>query len=183
VNLTADNYHLAIAPYAPGSPTDLGENAGDSATTIIAKLTAFMNGAIKTWIKQNKGVADAAGIKLDSYEAAIGSFYGTTNLQTHIDLQNDPRLGDLEKQFIAMWDQASGGGLYNAFGLVSPYSEWGQWGLLNDVNAAGSVKFNAVSSLVGPVLPPPPGTSVPEPTTLGVLAAFSLLGLRRRRPR
>lgn len=181
VNLKADNYHMAIAPYVPGSPTDLGENPDDSATTILAKLTAFMNGSIKTWIQQNKGVADAAGIKLDSYEAAIGSFYGTTNLQTHIDLQNDPRLGDLEKQFIAMWDQASGGGLYNAFGLVSPYSQWGQWGLLNDVNASGSVKFNAVSSLVGPVLPPPPGTGVPEPTTLGVLGIFSLFGLRRRR--
>lgn len=183
VNLKADNYRIAIAPYVPGSPTDLGENAGDSATTIINKLSAFMNGSIKTWITQNKGVADAAGIKLDSYEAAIGSFYGTTNLQTHIDLQNDPRLGDLEKQFIAMWDQASGGGLYNAFGLVSPYSQWGQWGLLNDVNATGSVKWDAVSSLVaatvGPGLPPPVG-GVPEPSMIGLLG-LTLLGRRRRR--
>lgn len=183
VNLTADNYRMAIAPYVPGSPTDLGENPGDSSTTIINKLTAFMNGPIKTWIQQNKGVADGAGIKLDSYEAAIGSFYGTTNLQTHIDLQNDPRLGDLEKQFIAMWDQASGGGLYNAFGLVSPYSQWGQWGLLNDVNATGSVKWDAVSSLVAAQVGVgnPPNVGVPEPSMIGVLALSTLLGLRRRR--
>jgi hypothetical protein len=184
VNLTSDNYRIAIAPYVPGSPTDLGENPGDSATTILQKLSNFMNGQVKTWILQNKGVADAAGIKLDSYEAAIASFYGTTNLQTHIDLQNDPRLGDLEKQFIAMWDTASGGGLYNAFGLVSPYSQYGQWGLLNDVNATGSVKFDAVSSLVAPQVgggTPPVG--VPEPTITTLLLAACGLAAQRRRTR
>jgi hypothetical protein len=172
---------MAIAPYVPGSPTDLGENPGDSSTTIINKLVAFMNGPIKTWIQQNKGVADANGLKLDSYEAAIASFYGTTNLQTHIDLQNDPRLGDLEKQFIAMWDQNSGGGLYNAFGLVSPYSQYGQWGLLNDVNANGSVKWDAVSSLVAASVGNLPNTGVPEPSMMGLLGLSTLLGLRRRR--
>ena len=113
------------------------------------------------------------------YEAAIGSFYGQTNLATHIDLQNDPRLGDLEKQFIAMWDTESGGGLYNVFGLVSPYSEWGQWGLLNDVNASGSVKWNAVSSLVPATVGGP--NPVPEPGTLGLLAAAAVFGCRRQR--
>jgi hypothetical protein len=182
VNLKSDNYRIAIAPYVPGSPTDLGENPGDSSTVILQKLSTFMNGPIKTWIQQNKGVADAAGLPLDSYEAAIGSFYGTTNLQTHIDLQNDPRLGDLEKQFIAMWDQTSGGGLYNAFGLVSPYSQYGQWGLLNDVNATSSVKWDAVSSFVvpngGTV-----GTQVPEPSTCVALLAACGLAAQRRRPR
>jgi hypothetical protein len=182
VNLTADNYRIAIAPYAPGSPTDLGENPGDSKDVILQKLAAFMNGNIKTWIQQNKGVADANGLKLDSYEAAVGSFYGQTNLATHIDLQNDPRLGDLEKQFIAMWDSASGGGLYNVFGLVSPYSEWGQWGLLNDVNASGSVKWNAVSSLVAPQVTGP-NVPVPEPTSLGLIGAAAIFGLRRRNRR
>jgi hypothetical protein len=180
VNLTADNYRIAIAPYVPGSPTDLGENAGDSKDAIFQKLYNFMNGNIKTWIRQNKGVADASGIKLDSYEAAAGSFYGQTNLQTHIDMQSDPRMGQLQKDFIALWDTESGGGLYNTFGLVSPYSEWGQWGLLNDVNATSSQKWDAVSSLVplssGGVPP-----VVPEPSTLGLLGAIAVFGLRRRR--
>jgi hypothetical protein len=183
VNLKNDNYRMAIAPYVPGSQNDLGEAPGDSATVIIQKMINFMNGPVKTWIQQNKGVADANGITLDSYEAAIGSFYGQTNLQTHLDLQNDPRLGDLEKQFIQMWDAASGNGLYNVFGLVSPYSEWGQWGLLNDVNAAGSVKYNAVTSLIAPQVGGSVGTGVPEPGTIGVLAIAAVLGLRRPRRR
>jgi hypothetical protein len=179
VNLQADNYRLAIAPYAPGSPTDLGENPGDSKDVIFQKLTAFINGPIKTWIKQNKAVADANGITLDAYEAAVGSFYGQTNLLTHLEMQNDPRLGELEKQFIQMWDQESGNGIYTVFGLVSPYSEWGQWGLLNDVNASGSVKWDAVSSLVAPRTGTP--NPVPEPSALGVIGAAAVFGLRRRR--
>ncbi|HEY7118999.1 MAG TPA: hypothetical protein VH475_20580 [Tepidisphaeraceae bacterium] len=182
VNLKADNYHVAIAPYVPGSPGDLGENPGDSKDAIIQKLMAFMNGPIKTWIQQNKAMADAAGLKLDSYEADIGSFYGQTNLQTHLDLQNDPRLGDLEKQLIQMWDTESGGGLYNTFGLVSPYSEWGQWGLLNDVNAAHSVKWDAVASLVGPLgsalITQQPFT--PEPSGVGVTGIVAMASLWRR---
>lgn len=176
VNLTADNYRIAIAPYVPGSPTDLGETASDSIDTIFTKMRAFMDGNIKTWIRQNKSVATAAGISLDSYEAAAGSFYGTMNLDKHIALQNDPRLGQLYKDFITMWDTESGGGLFNAFGLVSPYSQWGQWGLLNDVNATSSVKFDAVASFVAASTPTP----VPEPAAIGLVALASLWSLGRR---
>jgi hypothetical protein len=144
----------------------------------------FMNGSIKTWIQQNKAVTDAAGIKLDSYEAAAGSFYAVTNeankalLNTFLEMQNDPRMGQIQKDLITMWDAESGGGLYNAFGLVSPYSQWGQWGLLTDVNATGSMKFNAVASLV----PMGPNVPIPEPATAGILATF-LVGIIGRRSR
>ena len=184
VNLAADNYRVAIAPYVPGSEGDLGLTGTETKDQIFGKMYTFMNGWIKTWIQQNKAVTDAAGIKLDSYEAAAGSFYAVTNeankalLSTFLEMQNDPRMGQIQKDLIAMWDAESGGGLYNAFGLVSPYSQWGQWGLLTDVNATGSMKFNAVASLV----PMGPNVTVPEPATAGILGLFALglCGRRRR---
>lgn len=177
VNLKNENYRLAIAPYVPGSATDLGEVSGDSKDVIIQKMYNFMNGNIKTWIRANKGRANAEGIPLDSYEAAIGSFYGQTNLQTHLDLQFDPRMAQIEKDFINMWDTESGGGIYNIFGLVSPYSEWGQWGLYDWTNAslAGySPKADGVASMVVAA------DVVPEPSVLA-LAGVLLMGLCVRR--
>jgi hypothetical protein len=185
VDLKADNYRVAIAPYVPGSEGDLALKGTETKDQIFGKMYTFMNGSIKTWIQQNKVVTDAAGIKLDSYEAAAGSFYAVTNeankalLNTFLDMQNDPRMGQIQKDLITMWDAESGGGLYNAFGLVSPYSQWGQWGLLTDVNATGSMKFNAVASLV----PMGPNVPIPEPGTAGILAMFvaGIIGRRSRR--
>ncbi len=185
VNVKADNYRIAIAPYVPGSEGDLGLTASDTKDTIIQKMYNFMNGNVKNWIRQNKGVADASRISLDSYEAAAGSFYATTSvdqalLPTFLALQSDPKLGQFYKDFINMWNTESGGGVFNTFGLVSPYSQWGQWGLLNDVNADTSVKFAAVQSFVsGPAVGPGP-VPVPEPTTAGLLGLIALAGLARR---
>jgi len=185
VNLTADNYRMAIAPYVPGSEGDLGLTASDTKEQIIAKMYAFMNGSIKTWIKQNKAVTNAAGIGLDSYEAAAASFYAVSNpvnqalLPKFIELQSDPRIGQLYKDFINMWDAESGNGLFNAFGIAAPYSQWGQFALLNDINATGSPKYDAVLSFVGPVVPAPT-VPVPEPATAGVLAVAAIAGLARR---
>ena len=184
VNLAADNYRVAIAPYVPGSEPDLGLTGTENKDQIFAKLYAFMNGPIKTWIRQNKAVTDAAGIDLDSYEAAAGSFYAVTNdankalLGTFLEMQDDPRMAQLQRDLIAMWDAESGGGLYNAFGLVSPYSQYGQWGLLTDVNAPGSMKFDAVAGIVRGGM----GAAVPEPGAAGLLAAFAV-GLLSRRSR
>jgi hypothetical protein len=184
VNLAADNYRVAIAPYVPGSEGDLSLTGTENKDQIFSRLYNFMNGPIKTWIQQNKTVADAAGVKLDSYEAAAGSFYAVLNpankalLSTFLDMQNDPRIGKLQRDLITMWDTESGGGLYNAFGLVSPYSQYGQWGLLSDVNATGSLKFDAVAAFVGPTS----GVTNPEPGSLGVLGACAA-GLCCRRGR
>jgi len=189
VNVKTDNYHLAIAPYIPGSEFDLGLTATDTQDIIFQKMYAFMNGNVKTWIKQNKAVADAAGIALDSYEADAGSFYAISNpvsktlLPTFLALQNNPKLGQFYKDFINMWDIETAGGLFNTFGLASPQDQWGQWGLLNDVNATGSPKYDAVLSFVGPVVTAPGPVVVPEPATAGLLAAIGLMGLARRNRR
>ena len=156
VNLTGDNWHIAIAPYCPGSPTDLGEVDGDDATAIFSKLYNFMNNSIKPWVQAAYSYCASNGVILDSYEAAVGgSLTGTMNLSTHLAMQYDPRIGQLQKDFITMWDRASGGGYYNVFGIASTYTQWGCWGLLEDLNATGSVKYDAVVSMMGAVAPPP----------------------------
>ena len=178
VDVAGDNYRVAIAPYLPGSEQDLALQGTESKDQIFAKLYSFMNGPVREWIRQNKAVASAAGITLDSYEAAAGSFYAVFNpahkalLPTFLEMQTDPRMGQLEKDFIAMWDQESGGGIYNAFGLVSPYSQYGQWGLLTDVNASGSVKYDAVLGMVNP--------RVPEPAAIGAVGVVALMLTGRR---
>jgi hypothetical protein len=169
---TGQKWHVAVAPYAPGSENDLGELSGDSADVIFSKLRSFIDKSLLTWVDRSKNMADYYGLTLDSYEAAVGSFYGQRNLATHIAMQDDPRLGELEKYLITEWDRRSGGGVWNVFGLVSPETEWGQWGLFDDVNKTSSVKWDAVTSLIP--------NSVPEPSGLAAIAVGCCLCRRRR---
>ena len=178
VNLKNENYRLAIAPYVPGSQTELGEVSGDSVDTIISKMYTFMTGNIKNWIRENKARSNAAGIPLDAYEAAAGSFYGTTNLSTHSAMQFDPKLAQFEKDFITMCG-TEGIDIYDIFGLVSPISEWGSWGLYDWTNAANvgySPKADAVASMVTSY------AVVPEPSAFSLLMAIgSYLIIRRKK--
>jgi hypothetical protein len=43
-----------------------------------------------------------------------------------------------------MWSQETGGQLFNQFSLTSPYSNFGSWGLTEDLNQPHSPKWDAV---------------------------------------
>src|SRR3954468_22166801 len=97
-------------------------------------------------------------------------------------MQDDPKMGQLYKDFIAMWNRESDGGLFNAFGLVSDNTQWGQWYLLHDINDTHGVKWAAVTTyLFSPTANPPVNSpAIPEPATIAMLGIATILTISRR---
>ena len=63
--------------------------------------------------------------------------------------QNDPRMYQLYVNLIEDWQNA-GGGLFDAYQLDGTGNQYGFWGLLPNVLAAGSQKYDALLSLILP---------------------------------
>jgi len=185
VNLRADNYHMAIAPYVPGGEGELGLKGDETKDQIFQKLNDYLNNQVRTWVHDYKSMTDAVGIALDSYEAAAGSFYALSNpaekslLSTFYDMQDDPRMGQLYKDFVTVWNEESGGGLFNAYGLIGSDTQWGQWYLLDDVNATHGPKWDALMSFVNATGSAP----LPEPSLVGAIGIASMAAAGRRRSR
>jgi hypothetical protein len=59
----------------------------------------------------------------------------------------DPRMGEAYAQHLEDW-RAAGGGLYNLWNSVGPYTLWGSWGLLEYRDQAASAKYDAVSRII-----------------------------------
>ena len=60
--------------------------------------------------------------------------------------QNDPRMEQLYVALMKSWQQV-GGGLFEAYQLDGPGSQYGFWGLYNSVAAPGSQKEDALLSM------------------------------------
>ena len=63
--------------------------------------------------------------------------------------QNDPRMYQLYLALMADWQQV-GGGLFDAYQLDGVGSQYGFWGLLPNVLATGSQKYDALLSVILP---------------------------------
>lgn len=183
VNIPNASVRLAIAAYAPGSPTDINVTTSDTHAQAIAKIMSFVDTKVLPWIKNNKTMASNYGmLGVDQYENAIASNYtyqanDNSLTQYWIDLQSDPLMRDAERQFITkIYDAQGNQGLYDVFGLVSPWSQYGQWGLLNDTNGAYGPKYLGVQDVIDYS-----NSSVPEPSYLpfGLLICVPLFVRRK----
>jgi hypothetical protein len=143
---------IAIAPYVgvPGDMLDI-DNENLTLDSLFPWMHWWINNRVLPWIMQHKAIADRYGLKLHSYEGGqhLQAIDGT-NEQLKLDAQNDPRMGAVYQHLIQMWHLFSGGGIFGNFALASPSSRWGNWGLLTAIDQAGSVKWDAVMSTIGP---------------------------------
>jgi hypothetical protein len=125
----------------------------DNATLTLDRLFAWCHNWIDTtlagWIRSSKQVADKYGLAVHSYEG--GQAFEAPQWQNEPlkqAAQDDPRMGDVYKHLIRSWTKNSGGGTFGNFALASPYSHFGYWGVLQDILQPGSVKYDAVISVV-----------------------------------
>lgn len=189
---------LAVAPYAPGSPSDIGGiQPGDTAASIIARSTAFAQQYFPGWIGSNKAVADAFGMKgLAFYETDAGATYDfTSGTNVLADMnRSDPQMRPFVNWFLNfVSDLADGkldgknadpGALLEIFGTASgvAYNNVNQFPPLEFYNSdspkyEGFLDFSKANAVnVDPY-------AVPEPSLLAVLAFVGAIRIAGRRKR
>jgi hypothetical protein len=132
---------LAIAPYISFNvpPDGRGLIAGEverwSLDTLFDYLESKSLPECIDWMKQQKAVADKAGLKLVAYEGGqhLTGVLGAENRDPLTRLllaaNADPRMGRLYERYFDAWS-AVGGDLHCHFYSVGTWSKWGSWGLL-----------------------------------------------------
>lgn len=100
-------------------------------------------------------LAESAGLDLIAYEGGqhIAALHrGMENNEAIVDLfttaNRDPRMGEVYKQYFAMWQEVTGGGLFAHFSDVGRFSKWGSWGSRESLYQDSSPKFDALQELL-----------------------------------
>ncbi|MGY6214123.1 cellulose-binding protein [Methylolobus aquaticus] len=132
-------------------------------------------------MRLSAAVARNHGLELVAYEGGqhLVGLAETLNDKSANELlmaaNRDTRMGEAYALHLADW-QAAGGGLYNLWNSVSPYTLWGSWGLKEYRDQADAPKYDAAVRAVErarekpaqPELPSQalPSTAIPERTGL-----------------
>ena len=132
--------------------TNLDMNvSGVTLNQLFASLSSNIAGGLTNSIQANKVVADTYHLPLMSYEGGLALVSANHVEQPLIDqAQDDPRMGNMNRQFVTAWDRYSGGGLGCYYKLIAPNSWSGDWGLLNISTEIGSPKFDAMMGVLLP---------------------------------
>lgn len=160
---------LAIAPYFGyylGHPRHLAalhawvQQPGGGLDSLFAEL--YTGGAFddspagggladaREQMMQAADIAQTHGIELLAYEGgqhlvglqAVVADQAVTAL--FIAANRDPRIGTAYRAHLTDWLRA-GGGLYNLWNSVGPYTQWGSWGLLEYRDQADTPKYRAAT--------------------------------------
>jgi hypothetical protein len=117
---------------------------------LFPTLQTYVENKLRLDVRAEKQLADKYNLSLISYEGGqhLIAFNPTFGVDLNGDLKvaanRDPRMGMLFKELTDMWQQETGGQLFNQFSLVSPYSDFGSWGLLESLNQQSSPKWDAL---------------------------------------
>ncbi|MEZ0267270.1 MAG: dockerin type I domain-containing protein [Phycisphaerae bacterium] len=169
-DLSAEVTSIAVAPYIgndldatePVYPSPPAANDPDYVTKLaqynadrqaymnwlFPVLHAFVDGDLKTGVIAHRNLANTYGLKLDSYEggqhliAYNPQHGGEVNSDYKQDANRDARMAILYQHLLQMWATESGDGLFTQFALVSPYSSFGSWGLLEELGQTSSPKWD-----------------------------------------
>lgn len=132
---------LAIAPYLSFNvpPQGKGEIAPEVERWSLDKLMDHLEAQALPecigWMKQQKAVADKAGVKLVAYEGGqhLVGVLGAENRDPLTKLLHaanaHPRMGRLYDRYFEAWASV-GGDLHCHFYSVGQWTKWGSWGLL-----------------------------------------------------
>ncbi len=144
---------IAIAPYLSIDPAR--DRPGLSLDNVFAAMDNHLNNDLSDWIARHAELARRYDLPLIAYEA--GQHLTPWNAQARTELnvetkraaQDDPRMGALYCKLNDVWSE-KGGGLLAFYSLTSRDGKGGYWGLLTDSTLRGSVKWDAVMSIVLP---------------------------------
>lgn len=98
-------------------------------------------------------LAKKNNLELVAYEAGqhlapIPGTYGNKRLiDLFIKANRDPRMEKVYEKYVTDWYK-TGGKMMVHFSTVSPYSQWGSWGLLESLDQTNSPKYNAIMNLI-----------------------------------
>lgn len=142
---------IAVAPYV-GVESDMADinNADLSLDELFGWMNGWIDTTLDTWLRANKAVADEYEVQLESYEGGqhLQAIAFADNEAIKRAAQDDPRMGQVYQHLISKW-VADGGDIFGNFSLATKYSPFGYWGLLQTIGENDSVKYSAVTGMIG----------------------------------
>lgn len=150
-------YGIAGAPYFNLFG---GDNPGLTTDQVLALLRQSMEDYFAT-TPYHFNVMDAGsaaarwyGLKFMSYEGGPDTF-GPENITAKRDASFDPRMETLCIDFLNRWYSYGGEGLFNWFvsGATNWDSQYGTWGLTNDMTNQNTPKIRALDNIVSAASP------------------------------
>ncbi len=138
-------YAVAVAPYFGLSA---GQNvAGLTLNQIFADLNQNLTGGLVPELQADGALAQEYGVPMVSYEGGQSLVPGHNELNFGVmqQAENDPRMYQLYVALINDWQQV-GGQLFDAYQLTGLDGQYGYWGVLPNVTATGSQRYDALLS-------------------------------------
>lgn len=140
-------YAFAVAPYFN---LELVKDRKDLSKDDVLKALERSIDTMEDWgkFKFHQDLMKKTGLKWLCYEAGPDTF-GPDNIAAKRDSQRDPRIKDLTLKFYKKW-KAGGGELMNWFiaGATNWDSQYGTWGLKEDLSAPPSPKEQALLEIL-----------------------------------
>ncbi len=142
---------IAIAPYFSG-----GNPSVATLDELFAEIDEDLTNDVPLRIADHKAWADAYGLKLYAYEGgqhllpvSEGALTEAEDEVLKLLAQSDPRMRDAYLRYAELWADL-GGDRFVFFNLNGLSSTHGYWGALEDLQDPGSVKWDAILSLLLP---------------------------------
>ena len=141
-------YATAVAGYFSLPAGD--DVAGLTLNQDFAEIYQFLSSTFVLDVKTDAGIAQEYGVPLVAYEGGSGFPSGNVlNSAVFTAAENDPRMYQVYVTMINDWEQA-GGSLFNDYQLDGGEGQYGDWGLLPNVLAPGSQKYDGLISTILP---------------------------------
>ena len=139
------NLHaIGIAPYIN---TQYGPTFNPaSMDEVFAKMREFYEEKVKLKIVEHAALAKQYNLKLYAYEGGQ-HLNGDNAFNIKTAAQNDPRMGELLKDYFCFW-QNSGGEDFVFFSSITGNSKHGHWGIKTSISEGETIKHNALIDTV-----------------------------------
>jgi len=140
-------YALAVAPYVHVPRGDRYGSADEVIDAMVATLRKTEPNALLPSIDFQARTARAHGLKLVAYEGGQHLVGGDGSGPAKLAAQSSPRMRDeVLLPLFRHWDRA-GGDLFLYYALCAGNSDYGYWGLSDDIRSEAGPKWEAVKAM------------------------------------
>jgi hypothetical protein len=140
---------LAVAGYVDTGLSDPNTAPAPPGGTVLDGIFKLMNneldpgGTVYNSFQQNETLAKSLGVQLSVYEGGQSLLHDTAGTFANA-AQSDPRMALLYHRLFQTWNAVGGTGPFLAYSYADANTDFGAWGLLNNGNDKGSMKWDAV---------------------------------------